>query len=181
MMKPIGVLMIEHRLIEKFLLLIEKEIARIESRLASDKHFLKTTVDFIQTYADKIHHGKEEDILFEQLKTKALNENEAAIMAELNEEHVASRRNVSELIQAEAAYFNGDREQIDVIKEKLRFLVDFYPVHIEKEDKNFFKQTQRYFSAAELDHMMEAFEAFDSGMDKEKYNRLYEQMKADLH
>lgn len=180
MMKPIGVLMIEHRLIEKFLLLVQDEIEQIEERLDSDKAFLKTTVDFIRTYADEIHHGKEEDILFEQLKDKPLNEDEARIMAELNEEHVVSRGKVSQLVQAEAAYFNGERTQIDVIKQTLTFIVNFYPVHIAKEDKDFFKQTQRYFSSAELEQMMEAFNAFDSGMDKERYNKLYEKMKADL-
>lgn len=179
-MKPIGVLMIEHRLIEKVLLLVGNEIDRIEDRLAIDKDFLKKSVDFIITYADKIHHGKEEDILFEQLKTKPLNEEETKIMAELNEEHVVSRRNASELIQAEAKYFNGDRSQIDVIKEKLTFIVNFYPVHIAKEDKRFFIQTQRHFSTAELDQMLQEFEVFDSRMDKEKYQKLYEQMKTDL-
>lgn len=180
MMKPIGVLMIEHRLIEKFLLLVEKEIDRIEYRLAADKDFLKITVDFIRTYADKIHHGKEEDILFAQLETKPLNADEAAILAELNEEHIVSRAKVAELVQAEAAYFSGDRTQIDVIRENLSFIVNFYPAHITKEDKDFFLQTQRHFSTEELAQMMKEFQEFDRGLNKERYDELYEKMKVDL-
>ena len=179
-MKPNGILMIEHRLIEKFLVMVGKEIDRIEERLAADADFLKSTVDFIRNYADGIHHGKEEDILFEQLKDKKMGEDETAMMEELNAEHVVSRRVVSELVQAEAGFFGGDRAQLDVIREKLTFLVNFYPVHIAKEDKDFFPKTQRYFTAEELDRMLAEFQAFDSGMDKEKYNRLYERMKAEI-
>ncbi len=179
-MKPAGILMIEHRLIEKVLLLVDREIERIEERLAIDKHFLKSVVDFIRTYADKIHHGKEEDILFEQLKAKAMDAHDTAVMAELDEEHVVARRVVSELVQAETGYFSGDRPQIEVVKQKLAFLVNFYPVHIAKEDKDFFPKTQRYFSAEELDRLLEEFREFDSGWDKEKYSRLYETMKAEL-
>lgn len=179
-MKPIGILMIEHRLIEKFLLVIGSEIEHIEERLTTDALFLKSAVDFIRTYADAVHHGKEEDILFEQLKDKAMDAYDTAMMAELGEEHETARCVVSELVQAEAGFFNGDRTQIDVIKQKLTFLVNFYPVHIAKEDKDFFLKTQRYFTAAELDQMLEDFQTFDSGMNKEKYNQLYETMKADL-
>ena len=179
-MKPAGILMIEHRLIEKVLLLVDREIERIEERLAIDKHFLKSVVDFIRTYADKIHHGKEEDILFEQLKAKAMDAHDTAVMAELDEEHVVARRVVSELVQAETEYFSGDRPQIEVVKQKLAFLVNFYPVHIAKEDKDFFPKTQRYFTAEELDRMLEEFRVFDSGWDKEKYSRLYETMKTEL-
>ena len=179
-MKPAGILMIEHRLIEKVLLLVDREIERIEERLAIDKHFLKSVVDFIRTYADKIHHGKEEDILFEQLKAKAMDAHDTAVMAELDEEHVVARRVVSELVQAETEYFSGDRPQIEVVKQELAFLVNFYPVHIAKEDKDFFPKTQRYFTAEELDRMLEEFRVFDSGWDKEKYSRLYETMKTEL-
>ncbi|NLW19888.1 MAG: cation-binding protein [Clostridiales bacterium] len=180
-MKPIGILMIEHRLIEKFLSLVRQEIDRIEERLAADPHFLKTTVDFIRTYADKIHHGKEEDILFERLKHKTMDAHDTAVMAELDAEHVVSRGVVAELVQAEAGFLGGDRAQIEVIKEKLNFICDFYPVHIAKEDKDFFPKTQRYFTAEELDRMLADFDQFDSGMDKEHYNKLYDRMWGELH
>jgi hemerythrin-like domain-containing protein len=32
--------------------------------------FIDTAVDFIRTYADRCHHGKEEDILFRNLAKK---------------------------------------------------------------------------------------------------------------
>lgn len=179
-MKPAGILMIEHRLIEKVLALVGGEIENIEERLSIDKLFLKSVIDFIRTYADRIHHGKEEDILFRDLKTKAMDAHDTAMMAELDEDHIVARHVVSELIQAENRYFDGDKSQLEVIKQRLTFLVEFYPVHIAKEDKDFFIKTQRYFTAEEISRMLEEFNAFDSGMDKEKYNQLYETMKEEL-
>ncbi|MBN2297153.1 MAG: cation-binding protein, partial [Deltaproteobacteria bacterium] len=61
-MKPIGPLMWEHRLIEKMLSLFEKEIQRINDTGEVNPVFIDTAVDFIRTYADRTHHGKEEDI-----------------------------------------------------------------------------------------------------------------------
>ena len=66
-MLPIAPLMIEHRLIEKMIVVIRKEIDRYESEGNINPEFIDAAVDFIHVYADKCHHGKEEDILFRDL------------------------------------------------------------------------------------------------------------------
>src|SRR5665811_1180241 len=78
-MQPIGPLMIEHRLIERLLTLMTREFKRIKDNTAVDPEFafvdpvfIDTAVDFIHTYADRCHHGKEEDLLFKGLAEKNL-------------------------------------------------------------------------------------------------------------
>ena len=78
-MLPIGPLMIEHRLIEKMIRLMDREIVRIRENITVspqfafvDSRFIDAAVDFIRTYADQVHHGKEEDILFAALQEKPL-------------------------------------------------------------------------------------------------------------
>ena len=71
-MMPIGPLMIEHRLIERMIALLKKESARIRSTGQVNVEFILSAVDFIRTYADHCHHGKEENILFRDLKKKKL-------------------------------------------------------------------------------------------------------------
>ena len=71
-MLPIAPLMIEHRLIEKMLAVIQKEIDRGEQQNKINPEFIDLAVDFIRIYADRCHHGKEEDILFRDLRQKAL-------------------------------------------------------------------------------------------------------------
>ena len=78
-MLPIGPLMIEHRLIERMIRLMGREVARIRENMAYSRDFafvdakvIDTAVDFMRTYADQVHHGKEEKILFAALEAKPL-------------------------------------------------------------------------------------------------------------
>jgi len=66
-MLPIGPLMIEHRLIEKMIKVIQKEVETWKREDRINPEFVDAAVDFIRVYADKCHHGKEEDILFREL------------------------------------------------------------------------------------------------------------------
>jgi hemerythrin-like domain-containing protein len=71
-MQARGPLMMEHRLIERFLSVIKGVSAKIESKQKIDPVFVDIAVDFIRVYADRMHHGKEEDILFRELNNKPL-------------------------------------------------------------------------------------------------------------
>ena len=70
-MMPIGPLMWEHRLIERMLRSFESEISQISKQKKVNPLFIDTAVDFIRIYADWLHHGKEEDILFRDLMKKS--------------------------------------------------------------------------------------------------------------
>ena len=175
-MKPRGPLMIEHRLIEKMLKIISKELANIKKNNVVNPVFIDTIVDFIRTYADRTHHGKEEDILFTELEKKSLDPVNARLMKELIEDHVTARKIVRDLVEANERYAGGDRGSIDTIIEKMSFLIDFYPVHIRKEDMVFFPDTEKYFSSGELNDMLAEFREFDRKMIHEKYLKLYDSL-----
>ncbi|MCJ7619462.1 MAG: cation-binding protein, partial [Anaerolineae bacterium] len=51
----------------------------------------------------------------------------------------------------------------------LQDLVEFYPAHIEKEDKRFFVPCMKYFSRQEQDEMLKEFWEFDKRLIHEKY------------
>jgi hemerythrin-like domain-containing protein len=176
-MKPRGMLMIEHRLIEKMLVLAGEELARGEASGRVDPVFVDTVVDFIRTYADRTHHGKEEDILFADLEKRTLSSADGRLMASLIEDHRTARRAVGEIVNANRSYAAGDAGGLKTIAEKVRFLTVFYPEHIRKEDEVFFPNAEKYLSPAELDRMVTAFLDFDRKMIHEKYNKLYENLK----
>jgi hemerythrin-like domain-containing protein len=71
-MMPIGPLMIEHRLIERMIDVMKEELLLIEKKMKVNPEFIESVVDFFHTYADRCHHGKEEDILFRDLGGKKL-------------------------------------------------------------------------------------------------------------
>jgi len=175
-MKPRGPLMIEHRLIERMIETTRKEVSDIIASNEVDPAFIDTIVDFIRVYADRTHHGKEEDILFRDCARKDMSEQDKSIMNELMEEHKLSRKTVGELLDAKNRYIEGGRT-VDVILEKLNTLVDLYPKHIEKEDKMFFPNSENYFSEDEQQRMLKEFSEFDKDMIHEKYKSVVENLR----
>jgi hemerythrin-like domain-containing protein len=170
-MMPIGPLMIEHRLIERMITVMKAELQRLEKEKEVDTAFIVTAVDFIRTYADRCHHGKEEDILFRELEKKDLSEEHKRIMNELLEEHQWGRKTTGRLVEANDNYIDGDQNALSIISDCLRSLVAFYPKHIEKEDKHFFLPVMDYFSQDEKDAMLREGYDFDQRLIHEKYEK----------
>lgn len=171
-MKPRGSLMIEHRLIEKMLTLIGAEAKRIRGGKTIDPLFIDAAVDFIRIYADRTHHGKEEDILFKELEKRKLSEQDTRAMEELVEEHRQARQKVKGLVEAKERFLSGDQGAVGDVLSAMEWLTEFYPRHIRKEDKDFFPRTESYFSGKELEEMLAAFKDFDGKMIHEKYETL---------
>jgi len=171
-MLPIGPLMIEHRLIERMISIIAKELDRMKTSIQSDPNFIDTIVDFIRTYADHCHHGKEENILFRELKKKDLSAEHKSIMDELIEEHIWGRKTTGRLAEANNQYSKDDIEALPIIMECMSLLSDFYPKHIEKEDKHFFLPVMSYFNQEEKDSMLEEGFLFDQTLIHEKYKEV---------
>jgi hemerythrin-like domain-containing protein len=178
-MKPRGPLMIEHRLIEKMLAVAQVELGVMQAHRQANALFIDTVVDFIRTYADRTHHGKEENILFRDLANKPLSPEDAQVMQELIEEHRYARRTVGELVQAKRDYLEGHEGALQTVLDKLNALIHFYPKHIVKEDKVFFPNTERYFSEEEQAAMLAEFWEFDRKMIHEKYAAVVEALKSE--
>jgi hemerythrin-like domain-containing protein len=128
-----------------------------------------TAVDFIRVYADRTHHGKEEDIMFRDLRKKKLSDEDLKAMEDLIEEHVFSRNTTKALVEANSRYRKGDKAALAEITACLKTLVDFYPKHIAKEDHEFFPAVRAYFTAQEDRAMLDEFWEFDRKMIHEKY------------
>lgn len=174
---PAGPLMAEHRVIERLLAVLETQLQTIAETRTVDPDVIDTAVDFIRTYADRCHHGKEEDILFRRLADKPLDDVLAAAMAALVEDHAHARSMTRSLVEANARYRSGDAAALNEIESCVRALVEFYPVHIEKEDRHFFKPCLEFFTDAEKDKMLVDFEEFDRALIHEKYRSIVENLE----
>jgi hemerythrin-like domain-containing protein len=173
-MKPIGPLMWEHRVIESMIEVLKGQVQTIVNAGDVNVVLIDQAVDFFRTYADRTHHGKEEDILFRDMEKKALSAEHKRIIDELIEDHKAARKLVGDLVEAKERYFTGSLEAALEVGECLRKLVTFYPVHIEKEDKHFFFPCLSYLSEQEQKRMLQEFYEFDRNMIHEKYTGLVE-------
>lgn len=175
--EPIAPLMIEHRLIERMIAILNRGIQIMEKENKADLDLIEVAVDFFKTYADRTHHGKEEDILFEQLIEKEISDNHRKITNELIEEHKYAREKVKALLNAKQDYENQKDKSTDTIRDLIKDLTNFYPAHIKKEDQEFFMPIMKYFSKQEKNQMFKDFYNFDKEMIHEKYQKIIENLE----
>lgn len=171
-MQARGPLMVEHRWIEKMLEVIRRELDGIGERGEADPCLIDEFVDFLRSYADRTHHGKEEDILFRELAKKEMSGADRQAMNELIEEHRFARETTDALAGANRVYRGGDESQLPVVIDRLGTLVDFYPEHIRKEDDGFFPAAREYMTSGEERYMVMEFREFDRKMIHDKYRSM---------
>lgn len=177
-MRPSGTLMIEHRLIEKIIPIINNRIGGVNGGNPVDPIFIDSVVDFFRTYADRTHHGKEEDILFKAIERKKLPDDLMKAMQELINDHIYARKVVGAVVEANNRYRAGNKDSLAEIIKDLKILVGFYPGHIEREDRVFFPEVMKHFDKQELDDMLKEFWEFDRKMIHEKYQKVIDSLQA---
>lgn len=162
--------MIEHRLIEKMITVIAREVAQFKRGKEPLPIFIDTMVDFIRTYADRTHHGKEEEIMFKTLAEKEMKPEDTRVMLELIEEHKTGRTTVRAIVDSYKKFTEAEKQDdLNSIIKGMEFLTQFYPTHIAKEDKVFFPASLQYLKKEERQLMLAQFYEFDRQMIHEKY------------
>lgn len=176
----LGILMTEHRLIDRVIADMALELEQIaRGKREIDAEYLDTAVDFMRSYADRCHHGKEEDILFLELVTKELPEHVEDAMRMLVDDHLWARAKTGALVAATVRYRAGDKGAAEDITDTLSKLLHFYPIHIEKEERSFFKMAIEQFTAEEREAMLVRFHAFERLMPvREKYVAVVQKLEA---
>ena len=174
---PAGPLMHEHRIIERMLAILTKHLEAAGSTGPVDTAVIDAGIDFLRTYADRCHHGKEEDILFRELAAKEIDHEIADAMAGLIADHIYGRSLVKTLEDATRRYAEDASPARAEVISTVKALLDFYPVHIAKEDKQFFKEAFTYFNEAEQAEMLREYDEFDRALIHEKYVSLVEELE----
>jgi hemerythrin-like domain-containing protein len=158
---PIEPLIAEHRLTERMIAAMQWRVADMESIGTADVGFIDGAVEFLRTYADRCHHGKEEDVLFRELARKPLSAEHRRVLDELTAEHVFARTTTARLVEARNRYATGEASAFADIAACLHLFVEFYPKHITKEEQEFFRPVMSYFTAAELSWLLAEQNEFD--------------------
>ena len=170
--------MIEHRLIERVLADAPLHLASLTEG-SEIPAYIDVVTDFLHTYADRTHHGKEEDILFRQLAGKPLDPEIAGLMEELLAEHEHARESIGRVVDANTRLRSGDQAALGEIEHILGELVRSYSLHIEKEDRHFFKPSMEYFSPEERQAMLDECSNLDRTMIHEKYRQIVDGLEGD--
>lgn len=140
--KPIAELLTEHGLIQKVVAGLSALETRMSGGVPMDAALLTRVVEFLREYADVLHHGKEEALLFPALERRGVPAHGCPVGA-LLAEHKRGRVLVTEFAEAIEAYASGADGAVAALAAKMRALAELYPAHIWKEDYLLFPMSEK--------------------------------------
>lgn len=148
----------EHRLIKRMLTLIEQFAPQTAEGTFTDWQFYLDGVDFIRHYADRFHHAKEEDILFEALVANGMPRQNSPVAAMLME-HDLGRSYVKAMEEAARKAMAGESEQQRIISENALAYAALLREHIGKEDEILYPLAERVIPESMRDGIITGYDA----------------------
>ncbi|MFN2130532.1 MAG: hemerythrin domain-containing protein [Anaerolineae bacterium] len=159
-MKPTEELKTEHRAIERMLRILEGVSERLESGGPVDPKHLAQIVEFIQVFADRCHHGKEEDLLFVAMAEAGI-PTEGGPIGVMLREHVVGRGHVATMNRAAKQYAAGNDQGAEEFAAAAREYAKLLRQHIAKEDNILYPMADRALSQDKQRELLEEFEVVE--------------------
>jgi hemerythrin-like domain-containing protein len=180
-MKPTDVLSNEHNAIKVMLKILEAACLKLEADEKVPPEHLQQMVQFFREFADKCHHGKEEDLLFPAMQEAGI-PREGGPIGMMLAEHQQGRAFVRGLDEAVGRYARGEAKAIADISQNARGYIELLTHHIYKEDNILFPMAERVISQGKLDSLLPEFEKIE--IEKigpgrhEQLHKMLEELKA---
>jgi hemerythrin-like domain-containing protein len=172
----------EHRLILRVLALLERQAALTSEGGGTGYRFYLDAVDFIRNYADRFHHAKEEDVLFEALVANGMPRQNSPVAAMLME-HDQGRAFVKGMETAATAALAGDTGQNNIIAENAQGYLNLLREHIGREDDILYPLAERVLPERVRDAILDGYrlaeERSPAGFEA-RYRELVERYEAEL-
>lgn len=149
-MEPLESLRNEHGLMRHFMDNMELAARMLEEDKRPPTEFFAKAVEFVRTFADGLHHHKEEHVMFTQLAQKHGGEMDAEIAA-LRSQHEVARNNMAEIASYLAGYDEGQPVPASKILENTKAYCELMRKHVHQEDHVFFPKVKETMSAEEMD------------------------------
>lgn len=167
----------EHKYIKQLLKKIREKCLEVIDKKTVDTDFFYGSLEFIRKYADKHHHGKEEDILF-GLMTKRGGELEKNLINAMDVEHNLGRLYVSQLEEGLIDYENGNLEaRLDIISNAMAY-VNLLHRHIDKEDNALYNYARRTLTEEDMNQLNRLVSEYEHDLaNSHKRDELLEKLK----
>ncbi|HXG94569.1 MAG TPA: hemerythrin domain-containing protein [Blastocatellia bacterium] len=159
MSRPFHILKHEHRIIEQVLRALDGACLRLEGGLEIPATALIEIADFINSFADRVHHRKEELLLFPALERRGITR-EGGPLGAIEREHEIERKLVGQFRVAIAEYIDGDAEAGRRFVEAARTLIRMLVGHIETEDSILFRIGDEVLDDNDKAALIEGFNRF---------------------
>lgn len=171
----------EHENIRRML----KVARNFSYRLMKDENYdmddLPRIIDFIRNYADKHHHGKEEDILFETMSKELERLANSGAITGMYIEHDNGRLYMNNLEKGmEDFKLGNDEARLDIIANLISY-GDLLDRHIEKENTAIYKFAENQLSDEAKKYVEDQAMAIEEKASlqglQEKYNKILEKLE----
>lgn len=155
-MKATDKLKEEHEAIRLMLKILQKVCEKLEAGEKVSAAHLDDILEFIRDFADKCHHGKEEDILFPAMEDAGI-PREGGPVGVMLMEHDMGRNYVKGLREGIDDYKRGFPDAPVQISENARNYVALLNSHIEKENNILFQIADMHLAEAKQKELLEKF------------------------
>ncbi len=176
-MRPTDTLKAEHRVIERVLEVVERSVQNDDY----NTDVFEKSLPFFRQFADRRHHGKEEDRLFPAMNLRGLPKDSGPIAC-MVEEHNHGRDLLKKVDASLAEAREGDQEARQKVLQNYRAYCAFLREHIYKEDNILFPMADEALTKDDQAKLETEFAAFDEGEigeeDLKKYPQLAEELVA---
>jgi hemerythrin-like domain-containing protein len=136
----------EHDNIRLLLRIMSSACGELDSSKPVPPEHLDQMLELIREYADRCHHGKEEDLLFVAMEEAGFPK-EGGPIAVMLIEHDQGRELVSQMSAAAAAYKGGNEAAAVNFTEAAGSYIKLLDQHIEKENKILFPMADSRLTA----------------------------------
>ena len=180
-MNCIDLLVSEHDNIKKVIKVVRKICFELTKGMDVPYDDFAKAIEFIRNYADKYHHGKEEDMLFIEMDNELLELIGEGPVQGMLIEHNFGRAYIIDLEMALTAHKDGDEEAIvDIIGNAMGY-ANLLTKHINKEDNMIYKYASANLKKETLDKLDVEFEKFEACEDniktRDEYIKLAQQLE----
>lgn len=151
----------EHDAILNVLDVAEEVAARLRRREAVRAGVLGELLEFLRLFADRCHHGKEEDVLFPLLESKGL-PREGGPIGVMLLEHDEGRAFIREMAEAAKEYASAAPSAGPRWAEAATNYVALLRAHIQKENQVLFAMAERILTPEEQARLAEDFEKVET-------------------
>ncbi len=149
---PMKRLVDEHVLIKRWIALIPRVVEHLDVESEDGRQLILDGIDLIRSYADRYHHAKEEDILFQYF------DNDSNILQVMYEDHTTGRGHVKAMLEA------LDRKDKQTLARHLLAYQELLTGHIQKEDEILFPWMDRNLSTTQVEELTAKFNQVDQNM-----------------
>lgn len=164
---PVKKLVDEHTLIKRCIARMPDILENLDLESCEGRSLVLDTAGFIRNYADRFHHAKEEDILFQRFDP------DLDIIQVMHKDHDTGRAHIRAVLDA------VERRDTASVRENLGAWSELLTQHIKKEDEILFPWMDRQFNTSQIGELFSQFAGVDIvfGDQPQLYTRFVESLE----